>query len=230
MFLCVFLFVCLSILVFEFWFMFLFVSALLSCIGCVFLIFYSGLFEFFTGVFFVFFFSSRRRHTRCALVTGVQTCALPVYLKGAAHGCAAFSAGAGCPLGKSRRLREPGATRRAQRRGVLSLRQVSLHKQRKVARAVTARKLLILIRLLPHKKRARAARCARPPHPALRATFSRKREKGCLIRGSGLRATRSAPRPCAARRAFRHARANGSQAARLHPASGRRAEVAYARW
>src|SRR3546814_3271845 len=28
-------------------------------------------------VFFVFFFSSRRRHTRCALVTGVQTCALP---------------------------------------------------------------------------------------------------------------------------------------------------------
>src|SRR3546814_5904807 len=25
------------------------------------------------------FFSSRRRHTRCALVTGVQTCALPVY-------------------------------------------------------------------------------------------------------------------------------------------------------
>src|SRR3546814_15504314 len=27
----------------------------------------------------VFFFSSRRRHTRCALVTGVQTCALPIY-------------------------------------------------------------------------------------------------------------------------------------------------------
>src|SRR3546814_5964136 len=25
-----------------------------------------------------FFFSSRRRHTRCALVTGVQTCALPI--------------------------------------------------------------------------------------------------------------------------------------------------------
>src|SRR3546814_4312802 len=30
--------------------------------------------------FFLFvFFSSRRRHTRCALVTGVQTCALPIY-------------------------------------------------------------------------------------------------------------------------------------------------------
>src|SRR3546814_8316288 len=29
--------------------------------------------------FFFFFFSSRRWHTRCALVTGVQTCALPIY-------------------------------------------------------------------------------------------------------------------------------------------------------
>src|SRR3546814_3554538 len=29
-----------------------------------------------------FFFSSRRRHTRCALVTGVQTCALPICLLG----------------------------------------------------------------------------------------------------------------------------------------------------
>src|SRR3546814_1441229 len=29
-------------------------------------------------VCFYFFFSSRRRHTRCALVTGVQTCALPI--------------------------------------------------------------------------------------------------------------------------------------------------------
>src|SRR3546814_3849702 len=29
-------------------------------------------------VLFFFFFSSRRRHTRCALVTGVQTCALPI--------------------------------------------------------------------------------------------------------------------------------------------------------
>src|SRR3546814_6418690 len=29
---------------------------------------------------FFFFFSSRRRHTRCALVTGVQTCALPIFV------------------------------------------------------------------------------------------------------------------------------------------------------
>src|SRR3546814_7144995 len=31
-------------------------------------------------IFFIyFFFSSRRRHTICALVTGVQTCALPIW-------------------------------------------------------------------------------------------------------------------------------------------------------
>src|SRR3546814_10121866 len=30
-------------------------------------------------IFFFFFFSSRRRHTICALVTGVQTCALPIW-------------------------------------------------------------------------------------------------------------------------------------------------------
>src|SRR3546814_18005756 len=28
---------------------------------------------------YCFVFSSRRRHTRCALVTGVQTCALPIF-------------------------------------------------------------------------------------------------------------------------------------------------------
>src|SRR3546814_14507976 len=36
----------------------------------------------YTALFFCsFFFSSRRRHTRCALVTGVQTCALPISLQ-----------------------------------------------------------------------------------------------------------------------------------------------------
>src|SRR3546814_4181425 len=35
--------------------------------------------DWFSVVRFSFFFSSRRRHTRCALVTGVQTCALPIY-------------------------------------------------------------------------------------------------------------------------------------------------------
>src|SRR3546814_1915311 len=32
------------------------------------------------GLLSLFFFSSRRRHTRCALVTGVQTCALPIWM------------------------------------------------------------------------------------------------------------------------------------------------------
>src|SRR3546814_1981507 len=36
------------------------------------------LFLYYLISFIVFFFSSRRRHTRCALVTGVQTCALPI--------------------------------------------------------------------------------------------------------------------------------------------------------
>src|SRR3546814_4786494 len=36
------------------------------------------IFEVFLSLRLFFFFSSRRRHTRCALVTGVQTCALPI--------------------------------------------------------------------------------------------------------------------------------------------------------
>src|SRR3546814_2390099 len=40
-----------------------------------------------------FFFSSRRRHTSCALVTGVQTCALPIWKFGQRH---VHAEGAGC--------------------------------------------------------------------------------------------------------------------------------------
>src|SRR3546814_10771684 len=54
----------------------------------------------------LFFFSSRRRHTRCALVTGVQTCALPILPvaipgRAPAEGgtcCCALSTGAGAGL------------------------------------------------------------------------------------------------------------------------------------
>src|SRR3546814_5837722 len=44
-------------------------------------------------VVFWFFFSSRRRHTRCALVTGVQTCALPIFgfPKGSGEKLAAYA-------------------------------------------------------------------------------------------------------------------------------------------
>src|SRR3546814_18016031 len=59
--------------------------------------------------FFVFFlFSSRRRHTRCALVTGVQTCALPI--------CVERYAGALRPGGHAR-AQGPGRTMDHHRRG-----------------------------------------------------------------------------------------------------------------
>src|SRR3546814_1091489 len=44
------------------------------CILCLFVL----CVFFFVRLCLLFFFSSRRRHTRCALVTGVQTCALPI--------------------------------------------------------------------------------------------------------------------------------------------------------
>src|SRR3546814_2782007 len=56
----------------------LFVSTIFCSLSlCFILQFIFSNFLFF--YFFFFFFSSRRRHTRCALVTGVQTCALPIF-------------------------------------------------------------------------------------------------------------------------------------------------------
>src|SRR3546814_4203221 len=52
-----------------------------------------------------FFFSSRRRHTICALVTGVQTCALPISFAILAHATGAFAARSTANLrGKARPL------------------------------------------------------------------------------------------------------------------------------
>src|SRR3546814_2996419 len=48
-----------------------------SCI--LFLLFFMISVIFLSLVFFFFFFSRRGLHTSCALVTGVQTCALPVW-------------------------------------------------------------------------------------------------------------------------------------------------------
>src|SRR3546814_19604024 len=69
--------------------------------------------------FYFFFFSSRRRHTRCALVTGFQTCALPI-----SGGASRLSAAAGRGCGGSRPV---------------SVRVESGHVNIKGFRAVTAR-------------------------------------------------------------------------------------------
>src|SRR3546814_19796717 len=53
------------------------------CVCCVVVSYYEHEYWYYCilCLVFLFFFSSRRRHTRCALVTGVQTCALPIYLQ-----------------------------------------------------------------------------------------------------------------------------------------------------
>src|SRR3546814_2086080 len=58
-----------------------------------------------------FFFSSRRRHTRCAVVTGVQTCALPIlrFADDKQQGARAF---------RTRRARIRSLTRARPTRGV----------------------------------------------------------------------------------------------------------------
>src|SRR3546814_3320977 len=58
---------------------------------------------------FVFFFSSRRRHTRCALVTGVQTCALPIYCRCRAQHPESFRTDAQYVFGKHRQQRDDTA-------------------------------------------------------------------------------------------------------------------------
>src|SRR3546814_1358289 len=50
--------------------------------------------------FICVFFSSRRRHTRCALVTGVQTCALPICGRGAIEVVPAHRGDVGRGLGQ----------------------------------------------------------------------------------------------------------------------------------
>src|SRR3546814_355939 len=62
----------------------------------------------------MFFFSSRRRHTRCALVTGVQTCALPIYvlvspLPPSLGGIAAFAGSTILADGRAALVLDPGA-------------------------------------------------------------------------------------------------------------------------
>src|SRR3546814_2290061 len=50
---------------------------LLSTLVIILIFIFNCLYYSYVYICIMFFFSSRRRHTRCALVTGVQTCALP---------------------------------------------------------------------------------------------------------------------------------------------------------
>src|SRR3546814_460006 len=58
-------------------------------------------------MFFCFFFSSRRRHTRGALVTGVQTCALPIFSGEWSGAMALTESGAGTDLALLKTKAEP---------------------------------------------------------------------------------------------------------------------------
>src|SRR3546814_2581691 len=81
------LFVCLYVRILIFCFYVLYEHSCCSYVGvsvvnievfCVFCLFYFLVLFILLALCIFFFFSSRRRHTRCALVTGVQTCALPI--------------------------------------------------------------------------------------------------------------------------------------------------------
>src|SRR3546814_1513110 len=58
-------------------------------------------------LYLLFFFSSRRRHTRCALVTGVQTCALPIYSPQREHDLARRADGGKAGRGKAEPAENP---------------------------------------------------------------------------------------------------------------------------
>src|SRR3546814_8383186 len=70
------------------------------------------------SVVLFFFVSSRRRHTRCALVTGVQTCALPIYAAIAFIGAPLIEEGLARRLGRAREHRSDHDARRARRQSL----------------------------------------------------------------------------------------------------------------
>src|SRR3546814_9242113 len=71
----------------------------------------------------LFFFSSRRRHTRCALVTGVQTCALPISTRAILSARRGFYGDSEDRAGRAR------AARGHARRGGIGRSLASLHRR-----------------------------------------------------------------------------------------------------
>src|SRR3546814_6372824 len=72
----------------------------------------------FVFVLWFFFFSSRRRHTRCALVTGVQTCALPILVGAPTSNCSALTSCASAVVCSARSDCACASTNSAWRRSV----------------------------------------------------------------------------------------------------------------
>src|SRR3546814_10272023 len=71
-----------------------------------------------TDLVVFFFFSSRRRHTRCALVTGVQTCALPI---SSGTAMLAFGSGGSGELGAEDTEVDPSGPRVASENATVAL-------------------------------------------------------------------------------------------------------------
>src|SRR3546814_19832196 len=108
---------------------------------------------------FLFIFSIRRRHTRCALVTGVQTCALPIFDRGDPRkGMVAHAVG-------DRRLADPRDGRAdadSHRCGRRCRRQRGNEGMGMVGCAIDAERLGALVRLV--KARAAPAPAEMGPH------------------------------------------------------------------
>src|SRR3546814_6503373 len=90
-------------------------------------------------VTYLFFFSIRRRHTSCALVTGVQTCALPIWLRPARADQAAAGTAASAGGVPHRRARSRTAAARV-RRGRGGLRHQTVHARRTAGAGQRARR------------------------------------------------------------------------------------------
>src|SRR3546814_829295 len=164
----------------------------------------------FVVVYLFFFFSSRRRHTRCALVTGVQTCALPISAAFRRRAKRAARPGAASPRRAFRRGRPASGVRRSP--APARCRNRPWCRRRSADRHGAARR---------RAARGRRSRC--PPH---RGNYSRRRRR------SDSRARAAAPhgtvrRNTSSRYRYQppaHARAGGS-GAWVSPAAPLIAEV-----